>query len=327
MMIKRLFLLFYLLLLVTIILFIPKPAQAFSCTSAGVSAGGAGTFNIPVNVTLTRSGDGFIITDLAQYTTCDGITGPSFYDALRIYDMSISPLLMAKGYSGFIIADTIQMNAPIGISCVWPNTVCGNLGNITSPLKVKIGMRSTSLVSQGITIPQGTEIASISVQQRSVNTWGWNKIWKFVLASPLIIPNYTCNAAMPNSVTTVTLPPVDAWTLRNGGGGRYSGAKKTFNIILDCTPETLVSVTYSGSTMSGKDDVLVNTTPGNDNVGIQVFYGSNALTFNGPDTPFIASALATQTLSYDAYYYYRDNNGGVRGGLVTASALFTFNYK
>ncbi|MFP2505157.1 hypothetical protein [Buttiauxella gaviniae] len=326
-MIKRLFLLFYLSLSATLILFIPKPAQAFNCNSAGVDVGGAGTFNIPVNVTLTRSGDGFIITDLAQYTTCGGVTGAPYYDALRIYDMSISPLFTEKGYSGFIISDTTQINAPVGVSCVWPNTQCDNLGNniINSPLKIKIGMRSTSLVSQGVTIPQGTEIASISVQQRSVNTWGWNKIWKFVLANPLVIPSYTCNAAMPNSVTTVTLPPVDAWTLRNGGDGRYLGAKKTFNIILDCTPETLVSVTYSGSTMSGKDDVLVNTTPGNDNVGIQVLYGSTVLTFNGPDTPFIASALSTQTLSYDAYYYYRD--GGVRGGLVTASAVFIFNYK
>lgn len=323
--IKRFFLLCFLLLLATIILSIPKPAQAFSCTSAGVNVGGAGTFNIPVNVTLTRSGDGFIITDLAQYTTCNGYTGASYYDALRIYDMSISPLFTAKGYSGFVIADTIQMNAPIGISCVWPDTNCSNLGVFSSPLKIKIGMRSTSLVTQGITIPQGTEIASISVQQRSINTWGWNKIWKFVLASPLVIPSYTCNATMPDSVSTVTLPPVDAAALRYGGGGRYSGAKKAFYITLECEPETLVSVTYSGSTMSGRNDVLLNTTPGNNNVGIQVFYGSNVLTFNGPDTPFIASALSTQTLAYDAYYYYRD--GGVRGGRVTASAIFTFNYK
>ena len=307
---------------------IPKPAQAFSCTSAGVSAGGAGTFNIPVNVTLTRSGDGFIITDLAQYTTCGGATGAPTYDALRLYDMSISPLLMAKGYSGFVInADSTQINVPVGDSCVWPDTGCRNYGSGTWPLKIKIGMRSTSLVTQGITIPQGTEIARISVKQRSFSTWGWNKIWKFILASPLVIPSYTCNATMPDSVTTVTLPPVDAWTLRNGGGGRYLGAKKTFNIILDCTPETIVSVAYTGSTMSGTDDVLVNTTPGNDNVGIQVFSGSNALTFNGPETQIMSSALASQTLAYDAYYYYKDNNGGVRGGLVTASAVFTFNYK
>lgn len=324
-MIKRLFLLFYLSLLATIILFIPKSAQAFNCNSAGVDVIGAGSFNIPVNVMLTRSGDGFIITDLAQYTNCSGVTGEPYYDALRIYDMSISPLFIEKGYSGFIISDTTQINAPVGISCVWPDTQCGNLGNINSPVKIKIGMRSTSLVSQGVTIPQGSEIARISVQKRSGNTWGWNKIWKFILASPLVIPSYTCNATMPNSVTTVTLPPVDAWTLRNGGAGRFSGVKKTFDITLVCTPETLVSVTYSGSTMPGKDDVLLNTTPGNDNVGIQILYGSSVLTFNGPDTPFIPSALATQTLSYDAYYYYRD--GGVRGGQVTASAAFIFNYK
>lgn len=103
---KKLFLTF---LLVSVIaaLTLPKSALAFGCTS---STG----YNIPVNVTLTKSTDSIFLVEMGNYVTCSGYYGSEYNDALRTRSvgLSISSALTNLDYKGFITVAGRQYNAP-----------------------------------------------------------------------------------------------------------------------------------------------------------------------------------------------------------------------
>jgi hypothetical protein len=300
---------------------LPKSALAFSCTSNGVSIVGTGTFTIPIDVTLNKSTDSIVLTDMSQYTNCFGQTG--YNDALRTTGASISPLLTGLGFSGFANIYGTSYNFPLSMQCVWPDAGCStNYPNIQyTPVGVQIGMRRTSASSMnGITLPAGTEIARLSIQQRSISTWGWDKTWIFTLKNSLVIPAYTCTINNPN--LTVNLPSVKKTDLQNNGVGRYPAATP-FNLNLTCDPDTTVSVKFDGTSIAGKDNILANTSTGNDAVGIQMVFNGNPITL-GQTLQVINNSQAQETLSFNAYYYY--NGGVLSGGPVTSVATYTLSY-
>lgn len=87
-----------------------------------------------------------------------------------------------------------------------------------------------------------------------------------------MIPAYACTVNNPN--LTISLPAVQKADLQNNGAGRYP-AETPFSLNLTCEPNTTVSVQFDETTMSGKDDVLANTSSGNDATGIQVLFKNN----------------------------------------------------
>lgn len=306
---------------------LPKAALAFSCTSNGVGIGGSGTFTIPIDVALTKTTSSIILTDMSTYTSCFGQNG--YTDALRTTGATISPILTGLGYSGFAEIYGTRYNYPLGMVCAWPDASCStNYPNLQStPVMVKIGMQRVSAVSGvGVTIPAGTEIARLQVQQRSnlgvagqVN-WGWDKTWIFTLKSQLVIPAYTCTLNNPNQ--TVTLPAVKKADLQNNGVGRYPETSP-FYINLTCDPQTTVAVQFDGTAMTGKDDVLANSSPGNDSTGIQVLFNNSPVKL-GQSLQTIANSQAQEKLTFNASYYY--NGGAVSAGLVSSVATLTFKY-
>ncbi len=74
--------------------------------------------------------------------------------------------------------------------------------------------------------------------------------------------------------------------------------------------------------MSGKNDVLANTSSDNDAVGIQILYNNEPVTL-GENISITGSSQAQLILPFNAYYY---NGGAIKAGPVTAVATFTFSY-
>jgi len=152
------------------LLLLPMSAMAFSCTSNGVAIGGSGTFTIPIDVALNKTTSNITLTDMSTYTNCSGQSG--YTDALRTTGATISPMLTSLGYTGFSVIGGATYNYPLGTVCVWPDSNCStnypNLANV--PLQVKIGIQRVAMINgTGTTIPAGTEIARLQVQQRSNN--------------------------------------------------------------------------------------------------------------------------------------------------------------
>lgn len=320
---KKKWLLFFNLLTVLFLLSWSQQTFAFSCTSNGVSIGGAGTFTVPVDVILNKTTSSIILTDMRNHTTCVGFKGYS--DALQVTGAAISSHLTGIGFSGFINIFGSRYNFPLGTYCVWPDASCSRnfTDGINIPVNVQIGMQRTSFNNlTGITIPAGTEIARFSVRQRSISTWGWNKTWVFILKNKLVVPAYTCTIKNPNQ--TVNLPDVKATELKNNGAGRYP-KDSPFSINLACDPETTVSVKFEGTKMTGKNDVLANISTGNENVGVQMLFKGNPVIL-GQNIQVINSSQNEESLPFSAYYFY---NGapGVHAGAVTATTTFTFTYQ
>lgn len=330
--------LIYVLLAISLCVFI-KNANAFGCTSNGLSIGGNGTFTIPVDITLTKSSTDVLLTDLSAYTTCSGYLGwagsggPAANDALRTYgSSSFSSVLASNGFIGYAVLPTGRFNFPLPTGqCVWPDGRCtydSSTTLTTKPIYIQIGMVRNA-ISTGVstTIPAGTEIARFTLEQRGTvggapPTWGNGiKTWVFTLKNPLIIPSYTCQINNPNQ--TVVMPPVNLTDIKNNGAGRYP-AMKGFNIALTCDPHTVVSMKFDGTSMQGHNDVLANSDTGNNAIGIQVMY-NNAPVILGVNSRVISDAQAQETLAFNAAYYF-NGDSALHAGPVSSVATVTFTY-
>lgn len=310
-----------LLLALTCVAVFPRAASAFSCTSNGVAIGGSGTFTIPIDVTIDKISTNILLTDLSKYTTCEGHPDTFYKDALRSNNASISSSIINAGFAGYVDLDGTEYPVPPGTVCVWPDNNCSTTtGHVTNPLKIKIGIKKIRNTTTSLTLPAGTEIATFGVQQRSANTWGWSKTWRFTLKSELVIPTYACQVNNPNQ--TVTLTSVSNVDLRNNGAGTYPTAKP-FNINLDCDPQTTVSIQFDGTAMPGNPNILANTTAGNDSVGIQINHNGTPINLGTP-LQIVANAGTHESLAFDGHYFY--NGGAISPGAVTSVATFTMTY-
>lgn len=307
---------------VAFVAFAPRFAFAFSCTSNGTSIGGAGTFTIPIDVVIDKNDRNIMLTDLASYTTCQGLADSRYKDALRVTNATIPSDIVNAGFSGYLDVFGAELPMPpSGGACAWPDGSCNsNYGNITRPLGVKIGLKKTRNITSPLTLPAGTTIATLSVEQRSMNTWGWNKTWRFTLKSDLVIPTYACRVNNPNQ--TVVMDTTNSFDIRNHGVGAYPVSKR-FSIGLDCDPNTSVSIQFDGAAMPGHSDVLVNTTAGNDSLGIQIQHNDIPVPLGSP-IRVIENSGTLETVEFTGHYYY--NGGLIFPSPVTATSTFTMTY-
>lgn len=305
----------------------PKPAYAFGCTSNGVSIGGAGTFTIPVDVSISKNSSEIIISDMGQYTTCNGWLGPSYNDALQVTTSTLSSQLTALGFSGFAYIWGAKYSFPLPSKCIWPDGSCSTPNtSFVGPVNVKIGIqRQAQTNANSAVIPAGTEIARFSVIQRgnyggSSPAWGNNKTWIFTLRNPLVIPAYTCAWTNPNQ--TVVMPSANITDLRSNGVGRYPQGKD-FAINLNCDPETTVAIQFDGIAMAGKSDVLANNGQPSNPVGIQIVNGNTPVVL-GQRFQVISNARSQESLAFKAFYFYNGNT--VSPGTINATSTVTLSY-
>lgn len=309
------------------VLLVSRYAAAFNCASP--------TTSIPVTVNIDKSVEGIILADLSTINfTCNGDTRAGFQDAIRIYPGSarINSVLENHGFEGYMINSVNQVFSfsQSGNQCIWPDANCSIGGIITKPLQLKIGIRPNgSGIQSGVVLPAGTQIAEFIGQQRGLYEmskppyWGSNMFnFKFVLANNLVLPTYTCNVNVGDNIV-VKLPAVDSQLIRDRIG-RYDGVSKQFDINLGCEPGTSVSVRFDGDILTGYNDVLKNSSPSSESVGIQLVKDGLPIII-GQDKIEINYAQANETLNYKAYYFY---NGGLSYiGQVKSLATITFNYK
>lgn len=299
----------------------PQVALAFGCNGEWST-----TKTINVDLSKNELAQDIRLWNFLFY--CNG--DPNNYDALRIEPNKsyIHPKLAGLGYTGYvnISGNNYYLNT-VGYACVWPNTSCGTAGaNIYSPLR-GLGIKRTSVGNwNDVTIPAGTELIRVAVQQRGnygtgPGVWGGNyNYWILKTANEISFPAYSCTVTNPEQ--TIILPTVGTTNLRNNGAGKYPTAVP-FNLNLNCESQAVVSINFEGENMAGTDNVLANTTSGNDSVGVQMVYNNTPIKL-GQNLRVINNAQSQEVLPLNAYYYY--NGGEVSGGGVTAVSTFTLSY-
>ena len=214
--------------------------------------------------------------------------------------------------------------------CVWYGTNCDvNQSSTrdntpTSPVTIRLKRNSTASYSS---ISSGSTIATIVIRQYSnwtSSNGGDSATLIFKLNGELVPIIPTCD--VKNFDKNVTLPDVKRTDLVSHGTGRYTGATKEFNINLECENSPKVSVKFDGDKMPGvtSEDVLVNKLSGNDNVGVQILYGSNPLQI-GSNVAVLSAAGTNEALKFNAYYYYK--GGTVQSGPIKSQTEFTFSYE
>ncbi|MGK9174905.1 fimbrial protein [Yokenella regensburgei] len=125
--------------------------------------------------------------------------------------------------------------------------------------------------------------------------------------------------------STVRLPSVPRAELAVGTG-RYSQIFKDFTFTLKCKNQPKINLKFDSSNkMAGvTDDVLANTTIGNDDVGFQIYYKNTPLKF-GDNKALMTSTQENEQLKFTAYYYRKST--GINAGTITSNAEFTFDYE
>lgn len=312
-----------------------QSAYAFSCQTDGIYINTGQITTIPVDISLPTSLDDTVtITDMSLTTTCDGslqIRGQE--DALRTTSATISNELTAQGYSGYINTPEGLYNEPLSTNvCVWPANADENCeinptpGYITLPLNIQISIKHTSNIGDGVTIPAGTEIARLDLEQRSYNSWGWNKTWSFVLKHDLVIPAHTCkiDASTPSRVD---LPPIPGSSLSHKG----STAQDTpFTIELKCNSNIGVSLFLDGAEdidAAGNGVLAINTGPDKaTGVGIQLLNNDLPIEFQ--------KDIYVGTTSTEGFFkipmtarYYKTTSLPVKAGDVSASITYSLTYQ
>ncbi len=259
----------------------------------------------------------------------NGLPTSEYQDTVRISSVTVSPAISDREFTVQVGINNSWTNASSSNGrCVYYTTSCNISQNEsknepTVPVSVKLKRNSTNAYTP---IPDGTLIATVKLTQYSRFATGGGPsatlyFYTFGEVTP-IIP--TCE--VKNFDNKVTLPDVRRADLVSHGTGRYAGATKEFTINLACKYQPKVNVTFDGDKMPGiaSEDVLVNKLTGNDNVGVQILYGSNPLKI-GAKVALLSAARASESLKFKAYYYYK--GGTVQSGPVKSQTVFTFDYK
>lgn len=251
-------------------------------------------------------------------------------DLVKIQSVSVGSAFTSQDFTVQIgIAGTWTDAASSAGRCVWYNNCDTSQsgsknGDFTRAVTVRLKRTSTAAYT---TIPSGTTIAVVQLRQYSRSTSGNNgsgAVLTFKLNGDLTPITPTCN--VKDFDKTVTLPSVMRPDLVSHGVGRYTGATKEFTISLECEHSPKVSVKFDGDKMPGitSEDVLVNKSSGNDNVGIQILYSANPLKI-GEKVAVLSSADDSEALKFNAYYYYK--GGDVQSGPVKSQSEFLFSYE
>lgn len=322
-----------LMVLWCVLFWIPRIAMAFSCdASSGSTTIAASTVPLTTSGTSTASSN--------WTTSCSGASPGGQQDAMRINSITLNPVFSNAGYDIDVSTGGTWRTRPNArYACLWPssNTNYNCSPTVGSGTKhnmryVSVRLKRTSAATFA-TIPSGTTIATIDIWQRSNGTWsntgGWASVRLTIKLSgdlKSVVP--TCD--VKDYDNAVTLPTVKSADLKAIGSGRYTAVKKPFTFAMECEYSPKVNITFTGTTMPGtNDEVLANTLPGNDNVGLQLEYvnaynGDKTVVKAGTEMNLLSVADTNETLNFNAWYYYK--GGSVHGGKISAQSEFTFDY-
>lgn len=306
---------------------IPMKAHAFSCTNNN------GTQTVSVDLTLTDSDAMTLLTDMSTYTTCTGNVGGSENDALRVKSLTTSSALAIQGYTGYFQTpgSTFPDSTTFPV-CVWPQESDVNCDPLSSsdrgysePLALKIYVKRTGITtSDDLILKAGTEVARISLDQRSLGVWGWTRTWIFVLKNDVPIPAHTCDvdASTPSEVT---LSSISSSTLQQSGTSEATD----FSVKLKCQGNVSVSILLDGQEDKNAttDGVLANIADSEpaSRVGIQILYNNIPVKLRETFSAGVAS---------DGIYdipmqarYYKTSVSPVRAGNVKSVMTYNLTYK
>lgn len=302
---------------------------AFSCPNNG-------TQSVGVDFILPDTNEMVLVSDMSTYTTCEGNVGPTTEnDALRTKSFTVSSILVNQGYMGYFQtpSSTFPDTTSIPI-CVWPSEedinctpVSQTKDNMSEPLALKIYIKRVGITTtDDVVLKAGTEIARISLDQRSWSQWGWTRTWIFILNNDVPIPAHTCSLD-DSTPSSVNLDPVSNSSLTSMG----STSKTTdFNIKLKCQGSVDISLLLAGkepATISGIG-VLDNNDTGSSpasGVGLQILFDNSPVKFG---QTFYAGASTTGIYDIPMQVrYYRISATPVKGGDVTASLTYNLTYK
>ncbi|XWJ90934.1 fimbrial protein [Phytobacter ursingii] len=318
------------------LLLLPQYAWAFWC--AGPSGTDVDIQYVDINAfSLNKSITDTLISNMSNHSYCYGQANYTWYDALKITSITLSPKLTALGFSGYAQPFGGSKSAPPSEICIWLDKDCSvssSASAVYMPVSANIGMKrdlNSGIWNAGAVLEAGDEVARITTIMRAwgnYNDTNWHNsyTWIFRVNAKMTIPAYTCNIVTPYDQTIVNLPSVSRADLVGNGTGRYANANKEFKFNLSCDAGTKVSVKVEGDTMTGQDTVLENKISGNPDVGIQLLYNNTTVVKPYETLKLVDSASAGQQLfSFNAYYFTKSTS--VTGGLVKASATFWFDYQ
>ncbi|MDA8479884.1 fimbrial protein [Citrobacter sp. Awk 4] len=317
---------FFLLSLTSI--FLPIKVHAFSCTNNG-------TQTVSVDLTLPDSNAMVLVSDMSTYTICTGNVGPwSQNDALRVQSFTTSTALENQGYTGYFQTpySTFPDSTTYSV-CAWPQVSDLNCDPVSiseagysEPLALKIYVKRTGVTtSDNLVLKAGTEVARISLDQRSNGSWGWRRTWIFVLEKDVPIPAHTCNVDA-STPSTVTLNTISANSLAHQGS---TSAAADFNIKLKCQGNVGVNILLDGqedqnATAEGVLANITNSTPAS-GVGIQILYDS---------IPVKLRETFSAGVSTDGNYdipmqarYYRTTTSSIGSGNIKSVMTYNLTYK
>jgi len=129
----------------------------------------------------------------------------------------------------------------------------------------------------------------------------------------------TCTVATPS--VTIPLGNIQATAMPSVGSFAGSG---TQNVSLNCTDNPAVTMSLTGTPVSGYSDVLALTSaPGvAQGVGAQLLYNGTPLTINGSVS--LGTAGSTLTVPISARYY---RTGNLTAGSANAIGTLNFTYQ
>ncbi len=274
------------------------------------------------NITSLASGEASI--------RASGQPDATWRDSVKIESVSFDAGMSARGFTLQVKINNSAWTTPSGATgrCVWYydcylySSALYSVDAYTLPVSVRLLRNNTAVYTP---IPSNALIATVVLRQYDQNGRASGKAtlyFRFNGAVTPVVP--TCDII--NFDKNVTLPDVKRTDLVNHGTGRYTGATKEFNINLACEYQPKVNVTFDGDKMPGvaSEDVLVNKLTGNDNVGVQILYGSNPLKI-GEKVTVLSAAGTNESLKFNAYYYYK--GGTVQSGPIKSQTMFTFAYE
>ncbi|EEY99518.1 fimbrial protein [Vibrio sp. RC586] len=305
-------------------------ALAFSCTYANNNS-----HSISLGDVKDIGNEIVLYNFLAQ--TCSGNLHIDYQDALRISAVVKSTALIGSGLEILFKSEAgsyYSWDDGLKGRCIWPveGTYCqgsnyNNVNHYTYSMKGKVVLRRVSGTESGVTIPAGTELASLQFQQRgyypsSPATWGGNYYTiAFRNTDSLDFP--TCNIDSANLDKSVILPSVDKNAFSNVGS---TAGSTQFQYDLDCESGVAVNVTLEdGNNLSNTSDTFVlqndSTASG---VGIQMLHNGALIRFKERNVLIPSAAQGSNVIAFSARYI--KNAVNVEPGSVKANAIISFDY-
>ncbi|WP_104025917.1 fimbrial protein [Vibrio jasicida] len=268
--------------------------------------------------------------------TCSGILQKDYQDAMRISNATKFSVLSGSGLDILFKSEDGNYhlwNDSIKGRCIWPTegTYCAgtnynNHNYYTYSMKGKVILRRVSGTQSGITIPAGSQLASLQFQQRGYG--GAQPIWTnnyynvtFRNADALEFP--TCSIEASSLDQLVALPPVSKSEF--SGIGSTAG-QVPFQYRLNCDSGVTVNLTVEDSSdLSNTGDIFrLQSDATATGVGIQMLHDGTPVSFKESKTLVSSAVQGMNLIDFSARYIKIADD--VQPGRVIAKAIISFDY-